>query len=116
MDAGERHSCELLIVARFISGWRHVANWFEQPTRIEPIDPRERGEFDRLEMPPWTCALNHLGLEESNHRFGEGVVVRIAATAHGWCNAGLRQPLRVAHRQILRPTIAVMRTGDLRPV
>ena len=58
--------CELLIVARFIFGRRHVANWFEQPTGVEPVDPRERGEFDGLEMPPRPLPVNHFRFEEAD--------------------------------------------------
>ena len=68
----------------------------------------ERGEFDGLEMPPRTLALNHLRFEEANHRFGEGVVVGIAAAADRRRDAGFRQPVGVAHRQILRAAITVM--------
>ena len=63
---------ELLIVARFILRWRHVTNRFEQPACVEPIDPLERGEFDGLDVSPRAVALNDLGLEEADDRFGEG--------------------------------------------
>ena len=41
---------ELLIVARLVLRWRHVANRFEQPPVIEPVDPGERSEFNRLKI------------------------------------------------------------------
>ena len=61
------------IVLRFVLGGRHVADRFEQATRVEPIDPLERGEFDCLEMPPRSLPLDHFRLEEADDRFGEGV-------------------------------------------
>ena len=76
---------QTLIVVRFIFRRRHVANRFEQPACVEPVDPRERGEFDRLEMAPRSLPLNHFGLEETDDRFGKGVVIRIAT---GTCLAG----------------------------
>ena len=45
---------QMLIVVRFIFRRRHVANRFEQPARVEPIDPGEGGEFDALQMAPRT--------------------------------------------------------------
>ena len=41
-------------------------------------------------------------------RFGEGVVVRVAATVRPTGDAGVGQPLGVAHRQVLRAAVAVM--------
>jgi len=55
--------CELQIVARFIFRRRHIANRFEQPPGVEPIDPRERCEFHGLKMPPGALPLNHLRFE-----------------------------------------------------
>ena len=33
-------------VVRFVFGGRHIANRSEQPTGVEPIDPRERGDLE----------------------------------------------------------------------
>src|SRR4029434_4192534 len=59
----QRHPRELLIVVRFTLGRRHVASRLEQPTRIESVNPGQRGEFDGLEMPPRPLSLNHLVLK-----------------------------------------------------
>ena len=59
-------------------------------------------------MPPRSLALNHLRLEEANHRFGERVVVGIATAADGGLDPGLRQAVRVAHREVLCAAVAVM--------
>ena len=32
---------------------RDVADGLEQPAMVEPVDPGERGELDRLKAPPW---------------------------------------------------------------
>jgi len=47
VSAESRH-CRLFIVARFALRWRHVANRFEQPTRVEPI-ARRYGQEERTE-------------------------------------------------------------------
>ena len=75
---------------------------------VEPIDPLERREFHRLQTSPRPAASNHLHLEQSNHRLGEGIVLCIAAAADGQLDAGVRQPLRLTERQILRVTNALL--------
>ena len=67
--------CELVIVARFIFGRGHVANRFEQSPGVEPIDPRERREFNRLEMAPRSLALDGLRLEEADEPLGQFIIV-----------------------------------------
>jgi hypothetical protein len=71
----------LFIVACFVRGRREVPDRFEQPSRVEPVHPVERREFDLLLRPPRPLPPNHLCLEQPNDGFGEGVVVRIAAAA-----------------------------------
>ena len=51
---------------------------------------------------------NHFRLVEADDRFGERVVVRIAATADRRLDPGLDQSLGVADREILRPPVAMM--------
>ena len=79
---------QLLIVVRFIFRRRYIANRFEQSACVEPVDPRERREFDGLEMAPRPLPLNHFGLEETDDRFGKGVVIR-ATTPDRRLDAGL---------------------------
>jgi len=59
-------------------------------------------------MAPRPFPLDHLRLEEPDDRFGEGVVVRVAATADRRFDARLGQSVGVAHREILRAAIAVV--------
>ena len=73
LAADERPPRSLSIVVRFVLGGRHVANRFEQATRVEPIDPGQRREFDGLEMTPRALPLNHLCLEEADDRLRERV-------------------------------------------
>jgi hypothetical protein len=59
-------------------------------------------------MTPRPFPLNHLRLEEPDHRFGEGVIVGIPAAADGRVDAGVGQAFGVAHRQVLRAAITVV--------
>ena len=69
----------MLIVTCLVLGRWDVADWLEQPAVIKPVDPVERGEFDRLHMPPWSLLANHFCFKQTDDRFGERVVVRITA-------------------------------------
>ena len=75
---------------------------------IEPPDPLECGELDVLEGAPRPTPPNDLGLEESDDGLGERIVVRVVLAAHGRFDSGHSQPLRVADREILHASIAVM--------
>src|SRR6266542_2241630 len=85
-----------------------IPQWFQQAMRVEPGDPFERGEFDVFETPPRAAPANDLGLEETDHRFSERVVVRIAAASDRGFNAGFRETFGVANGEILHATIAMM--------
>ena len=89
------------IVARFGLGRRNVSDRLQQSFVVEPVDPFERGEFDGLEVSPWSAPPDHLGLVEPVDRLGERVVVRIADAADGRLDAGLGEALRVFDRDIL---------------
>jgi hypothetical protein len=68
---------------------------------IEPVDPLERRKFHGFEMPPGSLSTNHLGLKQPDDRFGERVVVGIAAAADRRGDPGLGEAIGVAHRQVL---------------
>ena len=89
-------------------GRRNQPDGLEKAPVIEPVDPFERGEFDRLDMPPGTAAPDDLGPEQADHRFGQGVVIRVAGAADGGSDADLGQALAVADRQVLGSPVAVM--------
>lgn len=82
-DSIESCHCGLLIIPCLKFRRRHLANRLEQPARAEPIHPGERRELRRVEAAPGLLSSNHLGLEEPDDRFGQGVVIRITATADG---------------------------------
>src|SRR6266851_3057854 len=98
----------LRIVLRFVLVGGHVADRFEQPARVEPIDPPERREFDGLEIAPRALALNHFGLEEADDRFGEHSPITIESLTYRvllgtlLCASGTRV-LRIRRRHPLRP-------------
>src|SRR4030095_6733043 len=85
-----------------------MANRFEQPMVVEPIDPFEGSVLDLVEMTPGTTVMNDLGLKQSDDRLSEGIVVRVADAAHRWFDACLRQALRITNRQILTAPVAVV--------
>jgi hypothetical protein len=58
-----------------------VADRREEATGVEPGGPFEGGELHRFEAAPWPAPMDDLGLEETDHRLGEGVVVAVADTA-----------------------------------
>ena len=58
--------------------------------------------------PPDASSDIDLRLEQTDDCFGEGVVVRVAATADRQRDAGVGQPLCVAHRQLLRAAVDAM--------
>ena len=64
--------------------------------------------LDGLGMTPRPLLVNALRFEEPNHRFGEGIVIGIAAAADRRLDAGVSQALGVAHRQVLRAAIAIV--------
>src|SRR5262249_44172549 len=73
---------------------------------VEPIDPIEGGVLDIVELTPGTTVVNDLGLEQSDDRLGEGVVVRVADAADRRLDAGLLQALSVTNREILAAPVA----------
>src|SRR5262249_39859448 len=88
---------QLRIVRRLILRRRHAANRLEQPPRVEPVDPRQRREFDGLKMAPGPLQLDDFGLEEADDRFRQRIIVRVAPAADRWLDAGVAQSVRVAH-------------------
>ena len=97
------------IVACFSFGGRDIPDRFEQAAGIEPIDPFEGRELDGLERPPRAAPMDQLGFVEAVDRLGERVVVAVADAADGRLDAGLREPLGVADRQVLRASVAMVR-------
>jgi hypothetical protein len=79
----------------------NVSDRTEQPTVVEPFNPRQRRELDLLDVPPRSLAANELGLVETADRLDQGAVVRVADAADRGLDARLGEPLRVADRDVL---------------
>jgi hypothetical protein len=88
----------LLMVTSLVFGRRHVAKRFEQSAVIEPVHPCQCCELHGLERPPRSFPTDHFRFEEPDDRFRERFIVAVASTADRRLNAGVGQPLRVAHR------------------
>ena len=106
-----RHHSELSglcieVVLRF--GGRDVSDRFEQAAIVEPVDPFQRCELDGLQAAPWPAPVNHLGLEEADHRLGERVIVAVADAADRRLDTGLSQTLGVFDREVLDAPVAMV--------
>ena len=66
------------IIALLGFGGRDVANGFEQPPVVEPVDPFEGRIFDGLERSPRPPPVDHLGLVKAIDRLGQRVVIAVA--------------------------------------
>jgi IS30 family transposase len=91
---------ELGIIARFGFGRRDISDWLEQSSIVEPVDPFEGGELDRLEAAPWAASPDDLGFVEPIDGLGEGVVIGITDTADGRLDAGFGEAVGVADRHV----------------
>ena len=94
-----RHHSELFdlrIETRLCLVGRDIADGFEQAAFVEPVNPFERRELYGFAGPPWSASVDHFGLEQPNHRFGQSVVVAVADTSHRGFDPGLRQALGIA--------------------
>ena len=67
---------------------------------VEPIDPVERGEFDRIDRAPRSTSVDDLGLVETDDRLGLGVVIRVAAAADRGLDPGVGETFGVANREV----------------
>ena len=69
---------------------------------IVPVDPGKGGDLQIVERLPRPVAFDQLGLVQSDHRFGERIVVRVTDRPDGRLSAGLHQTLGVADGGVLR--------------
>ena len=58
-------------------GW-DVADGFEQPPVVEPVNPFEGRIFDGFERPPRATPVDHLGFVKTIDRLGQSVVIAVA--------------------------------------
>ena len=101
--------------AVFRLGGRDVADGFEQPAVGEPVDPFECGELGDFEAAPRPAAAYDLGLEESDHRLSERVVIAVADATDRRLDPGLSEALGVLDRDILRAAVAVLDQAGVNP-
>ena len=57
----------------FVLGRRHVADRFEQPTIVEPVNPFERRVLYGIEGAPRPAGVDQLGSEEPDDGLGQRV-------------------------------------------
>ena len=89
-----------MVVGRVFSWW-DVANGTVQACLVPPVHPLRGGELYVLERAPGPLFANELGRVQAVHRFGAGIVLRVAARAHRAHRTGLGQSFRVADREVL---------------
>jgi hypothetical protein len=80
---------------------RDVTDGLQQAAIVEPVDPFQRRELDRLEAAPRPASMDDLRLVETVDRFGECVVVAVSNAADRRFHTCLRQALRVFDRDVL---------------
>src|SRR5205807_6434028 len=96
------------IVARFGLGGRHVSDWSEQATVVEPLDPFQGGELDKFQRTPRSPSADHLGLVKAVDALGQSIVIAVADAAHGGLDARFGQALGVANRHVLHSPVAMV--------
>lgn len=102
------HCFDVSIILFFGFGGRDVSDRLEQTAVIEPVDPFERGIFNRLEGSPGSASMDDLGLVEAVDCLGQSVVVAVADAADRWLDPGLGKPFAVSDRDVLATAIGVM--------
>ena len=88
-------------ISLFSLGGRDVSDGLQKASVVEPVDPFERRELDRLQRFPRSTPVDDLGLVKAVDGFGERVVVAVADSADGCFDASLNQAFGVFDRDIL---------------
>ena len=70
--------CLKIVVGLELCGW-DVAEFAEESSVVEPVDPFEGGELQVLEAAPRSLVAHEFGLVEAVDGLGHGVVVAVAA-------------------------------------
>jgi hypothetical protein len=84
---------------------RDVTDGAEKASVIEPVDPPEGLPFDGIDGFSRRAAVDNFGLEQTDDRLCEGVIVRISHRSDGRLDASVNEPFGVAQRQVLRPAV-----------
>jgi hypothetical protein len=88
-------------------GW-DIADGFEQPPVVEPVDPFESGIFDGLERSPRSPPVDDLGFVKAIDGLGQSVVIAVADTTDGWLNARFGEAFGILDRDVLAAAIGVV--------
>ena len=88
---GRGHVVQHGVAVRFGFGRRDIADGFEQPLVVEPVDPLQRGELDGLQVTPRpatvAAALNGRPRPDTRvENAGQGVQRGTAVSAHERCD------------------------------
>ena len=82
-------------------GGRDVPDRPEEAAVVEPVDPFEGGELDRLKGAPGAAPMDHLGFVEAVDGFGEGIIVAVTDAADRRLDACRGKPLGILDRDVL---------------
>ena len=75
---------------------------------IEPVDPGQGRQLNRVDTAPWALLADQLRFVQAVDRLSQCVVVGVANASDGWSDANISQPLRVSDSDILNAAIAVV--------
>jgi hypothetical protein len=76
--AGLAEGGVLTVVGGLEFGGRDVSAGFLEAVVVEPVDVLEGGDLDLLGGVPGAAGLDQLGLEQADHRLGQGIVEQLA--------------------------------------
>ena len=86
-------------ISRLEFGRRHVVEVLVQPLRVEPVDPREGGQLDVVDVAPrpLSGSSDELALVGGVDRLGQRVVVRVADASDGRNGSEFVEVLAIAN-------------------
>src|SRR3989442_13443895 len=116
-----------VMVALLVPRRRDVADGAVESPPSPPVDPCRGGQLDLFGRAPWSAPADQLGLVETHHGLGQGVVVAVAARTDRGDRAFLSEPLGVANGEVLhaaarnevatrQPTMARLKASTMKAV
>ncbi len=88
-------------------GW-NIADRSHQAAVVEPVDPLESGELDRLEGSPRSPPMDDFGLVKPVDGLSESIVVAVANTADGRLDPSFGEPFAVSNADVLRSFVGTV--------
>src|SRR5688572_28607165 len=79
-----------------------------QSAMVEPVDVFGDRELEVVDRSPGSAVADEFGFEERVERFGQGVVVAVAAGSDRCDGTGFGESFGVADRSVLDSSVAVM--------